>query len=383
MKKYNGKYSLQHLIEGRVDFGNMTFSIDTNSDVAKAIRVEGTGADFANVSVDDYIDDAGRVISNKRNELGNIIMLDMIKRGFERNMGFYGSENARDPSKAAGGMMEELVRAAFEDATSLNMMSFSNNEPFADVAIPIARGGVEYISVKFTGTRGSSQLKQSQIEDLEASLKNKKTTLRKTIDRLSAIEVAVVGDNFVISKVGPQKPGDFKRDTFKSGAEQTGISAAQTRTKTTEQQKTIALPPQSFFVNLKDKAPGFVTGINLARQTARVTGERDVEEIQRTSSGAYASVGDDLADKVAGFVNKTGNDGRDAIKAANQIQKLLVKALESLEAKGAKVDDTKVQELKNKLEAAYDNIDTADGANTPDEVNLAEVKNKLFEWAVK
>ncbi len=181
MKKYNGKYSLQHLIEGRVDFGNMTFSIDTNSDVAKAIRVEGTGADFANVSVDDYIDDAGRVISNKRNELGNIIMLDMIKRGFERNMGFYGSENARDPSRAAGGMMEELVRAAFEDATSLNMMSFSNNEPFADVAIPIARGGVEYISVKFTGTRGSSQLKQSQIEDLEASLKNKKTTLRKTI----------------------------------------------------------------------------------------------------------------------------------------------------------------------------------------------------------
>ena len=86
MKKYNGKYSLQHLIEGRVDFGNMTFSIDTNSDVAKAIRVEGTGADFANVSVDDYIDDAGRVISDKRNELGNIIMLDMIKRKCKRSI---------------------------------------------------------------------------------------------------------------------------------------------------------------------------------------------------------------------------------------------------------------------------------------------------------
>ena len=381
MKKYNGKYSLRFLMEGRVEFGNMTFSVDTNSDVAKAIRVEGAGANFANVGVDDYIDKKGDPISNKRNELGNIIMLDMIRRGFEKDMGFYGNEAARDPSKAAGGMMEELVRAAFEDATSLNVMSFSNNEPFADVAIPFGRG-VEYISVKFTGQRGSSRLKQEQIKYLEASLENKQTSLRKSIDRLSAIEIALDGDNFVISKVGPQTPSDFTSDNFKKGSVSTGVSAAQTRTNTTEQQKTIALPPQSFFTNLKRKAPDFVYGLKLARQTSRVTGDRDVSKAQRTSSGAYASVGDDLADKVAGFVNKTGNDGRDAIKKANAIQKLLVKALESLEAAGAKVDSTKVEELQKKLAVAYDEIDKVDGPED-DDVNLAEVKNKLFEWAIK
>lgn len=381
MKKYNGKYSLRFLMEGLVEFGKMTFSIDPNSDVAKAIRVEGNGANFSQARVDEYIDDAGDPIASKRNELGNIIVLDMIRRGFANRMGFYGSAAARDSSKAAGGMAEELVRAAFENATSLNVMSFSNNEPFADVALPFGKG-IEYVSVKFTGRKGASILKQKQIKYLKASLKNKKTNLRNKIDRLSAIEIAIDGNNFVISKVGPQSPGDFKKKVFKKDAATAGVGIAQTRTSSTEQQKTIVMPSQEFFEDLKRKAPGFVTGLSLARQTARVTGDQTVPEIQRTSSGAYSHIGAKLADKVAGFVNKTGNDGRDAIKAANQIQKLLVKALESLEAAGTTVDVGKVEDLRKKLKAASDQIDLVDEKDD-DDIKLAEVKNKLFEWAVK
>lgn len=380
-KNMNKKYSLRVLLEGLVEFGNMTFSIDTNSKVAKAIRVEGNGESFANANIDDYIDDAGQPITSKRNELGNIIMLDMIRRGVQGNMGYYGSERARNPSIAAGGMMEELVRASFPNATSLNILSFSNNEPFADVAVPFGTGnGIEYISVKFSRDEGSSTLKKAQVDYLRNSLENKGTKLYQR-DRLSAIEIALDGDNFVISKVGPTKPKEFKQTAF--DGDTSGVSAAQERLGDTESRKTINMPPETFFVKLKEKAPTFITGIDLAQQTSRPTSNGGVPEAQRTSSGAYSHIGDNLAAKVAGFVTRTGDKGRDTIKAANAIQKLLVKALASLEADNAEVDEKKVEELRARLVAAYNNIDLADGADTANDINLAEVKNKRMDSKMK
>lgn len=387
----NKKYSLRVLLEGRVDFGNFTFSIDTNSPVAKAIRAESE--ETVNLAEDEaaaYFDADENPVSRKRNKLGNIIMLDMLRAGFNKSMGDYGSQG-RNASIAAGGMAEELVRAAFNNATSLNVLSFSNNEPFADVQV-----GNEYISVKFSGEPGSSKIKAKQLDDLEASVKNKGSDIDADNDKFSVIEIGITNTGLDITKLGPVNFNEFK-DAFKNYRNPTKTTAEREigKFKVEDIQQTrisIVLPGSDFFNGLPDD---FITGVALARETATAT-DGEVPESQRTSSGAYGHVGDNLADRIAAFVTKTGDKGRDAIKYANAIQKLLIKATNSVKASGKNVDDKKLEDLKEKLKAALDLVDNADGV-IDKELDLSVksesvqkqqrqdevLARKLFEWAVK
>lgn len=381
------KYSLRILLEGRVDLGNFTFSIDPNSAVAKAIRAE-MGKDFKAAKATDYFDADGRVLPEKRNELGNILMLDIIRAGSAERLGYYGKEKARDVSVATGALAEELVTAAFPNATNINQLAFSSNEPFADVQKKLG-DGTEYISVKFTrDAPGAGTVGAEQMKNLVKSLKNKGHNFNKQTDRLSIIEIYYDrAQDFTITKIGPERFRNMIKDMPKSKSE-VGAISRRSQIQNVASVK-IEMPSAEFFEKLKTVGRGFLSGEDLARAVA--TGETDFPEAMATSSGAYGHVGDKLADKIAAFVTKAGADGRDAIQVANKIQDLLVQATESIEASGKTVDQNKLETLKKNLVAAVELVDKADGkedkkldlSEKPPQRQDEALTRKLFEWAVK
>lgn len=383
------KYSLRAVLlnEAVISVGFMDYNISPTTDFAKALRGETAETiDFSKAQITDYIAD-GQPVVQKRDELGLIMLLDMLRGGVAAKLG---SGDGRDASKAASGTVESMVTAVFPGSVNINNQAFSNNEPFADVFTDDT-----WISVKFTGEPGSSKIKQRQIPQMLDSLKDKGRSKANNKNNFQAIEIAVSNNEIVINTYGPAMKNDFLDGFSSEAAKSAGIGAMKGRAENVPSTTTtVSLPGKDFFKGLEKE--GFIAGEELAKSTAspsdNITAKNrrdgitsEIPEEMTTYSGAYNTISDRLTDKIGDFSTKTGKLGAESVRNLNDLQKLVITAMDSL--KSGNFSKKSLQDLQAELQMAVLAVDDIDGqvdskVNLRDEAKNESKINHVSRWHV-